>query len=125
MGRESHLAIPIDDIAGGQGIEPAVKLRHAVVAKQNPIIDLTFRHKRLNRRPAVFVHGNAQHGEALRFVLLLKINKPRNLDAAGAAPGCPKVEQHHFAAIIGKFHGCAVLIFERKIGGDRAVCGVF
>src|SRR5258708_2645296 len=52
---------------------------------------------------AVFVHRDAQNGEAFRFVLLLHFDEPRNFDVAGLAPGGPEIDQYDFALVLAKY----------------------
>ena len=125
MRRKRHFACLIDDKAGGQRIKAAVELRDGIVAEQNAVVDFVIGDVRLDGGPAVFIHGNAEHGEALRFVTLLKFGEPGNFDAARPAPGGPEIEKNHFAAIIGQFDRCAIGIFEGEIGGDGAMLGWF
>ncbi len=76
-------------------------MRDGIVAEQNPVVDFVLGDVRLNGGPAVFIHGNTEHGEPLRFVTLLKFGEPGNFDAARPTPSGPEVEENDFAAIIG------------------------
>src|ERR1700674_1519449 len=69
---------------------------------------------------AFFVHGDAENGEAFRFVLLLHLNEPGNFDVAGLAPGGPEIDEDDFAFVLGKGGAFAVQIFEGDFGGGLA-----
>ncbi len=99
--RSSYFTFLVDHKAHGKGIHSAVKLRDRIVAHQNPVIDLAFGYIRFHGRPAVIIHRNSEHGKTLRLILLFKIDKPGNFKTARTAPGSPKVEENHFAAVIG------------------------
>jgi len=121
VGRKRHLARLIDDKAGGQGIEAAVELRDGIVSEQNPVVDFVIGDVRLDGGPAIFIHGNAEYGEPLRFVTLLKLGEPGNFDAARPTPRGPEIEENDFAAIIGQFDRCAIGVFEREIRRDGSM----
>ncbi len=125
MGRKRHSAGLIDDKAGRQRIEAAVQLRDGIVAEQNAVVDFVLGDVRLDGRPAVFIHGNTEDGEALRFVTLLEFGEPGNFDAARPTPSGPEIEENDFAAIIGQFDRCAIGIFEGEIRRDGPVLGWF
>lgn len=111
MWRKRHCAISINDKVRGQRIQASVELGDRIIAEQDPVIHFVLSHKRLDRVPTVFVHRDAKNGETLRFVLLLKFGEPRNFDDARATPGGPKIQQNHFATVIGKLDRCAIFIF--------------
>ena len=99
--RGSYFTFLIDHKAHGKGFHPAVKLGDRIVAHQNPVIDLAFGYIRFDGRPAVIIHRNSEHSKTLRLILLFKIDKPGNFKTARTAPGSPKIEENHFAAVIG------------------------
>ena len=47
----------------------------------------------------IVVHGNANDLQPAWTIPLLPCHKARHLNLAGSAPGGPKVEQHHLAAV--------------------------
>ncbi len=100
-------------------------MRDGIVAEQNPVVDFVLGDIRFDGGPAVFIHGNTEDGETLRFVTLLKFREPGDFDAARPTPGGPEIEENDFAAIIGQFDGCAIGIFEGEIRRDGAVFGWF
>jgi hypothetical protein len=106
----------VDHERGRQRFKAAVLIARFVVAKHNTIIDLSFFDEGSDRLPAVVVHRNPQDFEAPVLVLALEFLKPRDLDHARTAPGSPKIEQNHFAPIVGKMHELAIRIFQGEIG---------
>ena len=84
--------LPIDDERGGERIDPAVKVRHLVVAQQDAVIDAGFGDEGLYGLPAVLIHRYPQDRKPLPFVLALELDEPGNLDPAGIAPGGPKIQ---------------------------------
>jgi len=123
--RKRNLTGLIDDKACGQRIQAAIELRNRIVAKQNPIIDFVLGDVRLNGRPAILIHRNAEHREALRFITLLKLSEPGNFNTTRPAPRRPEIEQNNFATIIGQFRGCAIGIFQREIRSGGSMFGGF
>src|ERR1700687_2735405 len=107
--------LAVDYEGGRQGLDAPVNLPHLVVSKQNTIVDLVLLDVRLHHVPAIFVHRNAQHRKAAIFQLLLEFHEPGDFDLAGAAPGCPEIQQHHLAFIVGKMNRLAVGVFESKL----------
>src|SRR6266567_3705732 len=61
------------------------------------------------------VHGYTDYLQTLGTVLLLKLNEPGHLDLARRAPGGPEVQQHRFAAEIGKMDGFVVEGLQSKL----------
>ncbi len=100
----SNSSLAIDHKGGGQRFHVAIHIAGFIIAHDDLIVDFVFRNERLHVFPAAIVHGNAQNREPSVLVLSLKVGKPRDLDSAGSAPGCPEIEQHHFALVIGKMH---------------------
>jgi hypothetical protein len=109
-------SVPVDHKRGGQRFQAAVLIARFVVAQHHTIIDFSFRDKGIDRLPAVIVHRDAEDFEASVFVFTLELREPRDLDHARATPGCPKIEQHHLATIIGKVNQLAVRVLQSKIG---------
>src|SRR5439155_19440570 len=77
--------------------------------------------KRIDGGFAFFIHGDAQNGETLRFVLLLHFDEPGNFDVAGIAPGGPEIDQDNFSFVLGKRGISTVEIFEGDFGSALAI----
>ena len=107
-------AFPVDHKRGGKGIHSAVESSHTIVTEQYTVIDLFFGQEWLHLIPAVLIHGDADYGKTLIFVLLFEGNEPRDLDLAGSAPSGPEVEQNYFALVVFEAHCLAFRIFQRK-----------
>src|SRR5579863_5838419 len=118
------LPLPVNEQRGWQRVQPAVRGADIVVAQQDAVIHLHVLGVGFDGGPSVFIHGYPYHREALIFELPFEIHKPRNLDLAGAAPGGPEVQQHHFASIIGGTHHLAVRVFQAEPGCRPANCVV-
>src|SRR5580658_9102416 len=58
------LSLAVDQKRSGERIQAAVQIADFLVAQHDPIIDLQILDIRFHRIPAVFVHGDAEHGEA-------------------------------------------------------------
>jgi hypothetical protein len=108
-------AFPIDEESGGQSIHTAVKLGCLIVANHHAVVHLEALDERLDDVPTVIVHRNTEHYEAFVLVLALEIDEPGDFDFAGTAPGGPKIEENHFAAVIGEMNDFAVRIFQGKV----------
>src|SRR6185312_12807158 len=119
--RIRNISGTVNDEGCGESIQAAIKLADRIVAQQHPVVDLVFGNVWLHRRPPVFVHRNAEHREAARFILLLKLFKPWNFESAWAAPCSPEVQQNNFAFIIGQADGLSVCIFQREVRSRFAV----
>src|SRR5580658_2709 len=117
------VAFPVDQQRGGQRVQPAVGSADFVVAKKDAVVHLAIPYVGLDGGPTVFVHGHAEHGEALILELGFELHEPGDLDFARAAPGGPEVEQDHFASIVGKMDGLAVGVFQTELGGGFAILG--
>src|ERR1700730_12353280 len=92
-----------------------------IVTKQDTIVHFTRLDEGLDGIPAILIHGDTQHFKSSVLQCLLKLHKPWSLDLARTAPGCPEIEQHHFAAIVREFNALAACILQREIGSDLAV----
>src|ERR1700733_10458488 len=110
-----NLPLPVDQQRSGQRVQPAVRGADLVVAQQDAIVHLHVLDVGLDGGPAVFIHGYPHHGEAFIFELPLEIHEPGNLDFAGAAPGGPEVQQHHFTLVVGGMNGLSVGIFQLEL----------
>src|SRR5260370_31419133 len=72
-----------------------------------------------HRAFAVFVHRNAQHGEAFRGGFLLHFDEPGNLDVAGLAPGSPEIDENDSAVVLCEHDIIAVKTFAFAFGFVR------
>src|ERR1035441_823630 len=85
-----NFPLPIDQEGGRQRVHAAVLPGSIVVADHHPVIHFQIREEWLDGFPALVVHGHAEHFETLVLILALHLHKPRDLNAAGAAPGGPE-----------------------------------
>src|SRR6202142_765093 len=113
-------ALAIDHERGRERVDAAVEVRHFVVAQEDAVIDAGLGDEGLDGLPPVLVHRYADNGKSLPFVLALELDEPGDLDAAGIAPCGPKIQQHDFAAKVGKLHESAVGVLEREVGSGLA-----
>ena len=116
-------ALAVDEKRSWEGFNAAIHLCDGAVTEHDTVIHRLLPKERLDRPPAVVIHGHAQHGEAPVFVDILELDEPGNLDFAGTAPRRPKIEQHHLALEIGKPQGDAVRIPEAEIRGGLPLLG--
>src|SRR5579875_2420863 len=108
--------LAVDEEGGGQRVNPAIKLGRLVIADQHAVVHFLTSGERLHHFPSLIVHGDSQNHQPPLLVLPLKLLKPRDLNFAGTAPGCPEIEQHHFAPVIGEVDDLPVSILQREIG---------
>src|SRR3954452_25012871 len=73
----------------------------AARVERDRIADGLILHERLHRRGALLVDADADDFEAARRVLRVHLLELRDLEAAGAAPGCPEVEEDDVLAARG------------------------
>src|SRR5258707_15636723 len=123
-------AVATDEEAGGISEQAAEFVGDFVAAQDDRIV-----HRKLlavdgeallseegdHRALAVFVHGDAQDGEALGGVLLLHFDEPGNLDVAGFAPGGPEIDEDDGALVLRERDLVAVEVFEFDFGSGLAV----
>src|SRR5216684_4833392 len=118
-------AVATDEEAGGISEKAAELVGDFVAAEDDGIV-----HRKLlavdgeallseeghHRALAVFVHGDAQNGEAFRGVLLLHFDEPGNLDVAGFAPGGPEIDEDDGALVLCECDIVAVEVLEFDFG---------
>lgn len=117
-------SITIDYECRRQRFEAAIEIARLVVAQHNTIIDLSLRNKGVDSLPAVVIHRDAENFEPSVLVLAFELREPGNLLGTGAAPGGPKVEEHHLAAVIAQVDHFAIGIFQSKIRSMFALTGL-
>src|SRR6516162_3180492 len=97
----------------GQRRNSAVSLAHGLFPEQYRVIHA---HVSGEPRDLVFpgvIHGDPDNLQALRSILILKINQPRRLNLAGSTPGRPEVDQNGFTFEPGEADCFAIESFER------------
>src|SRR6266852_2798631 len=122
------LAVAGDQHAGGIAEQAAELVRGGIVADDNGIVHLGLRAidvKALFLDPgsddtgALFVHGDAQNGEAPGGVFLLHFDEPGNLHTARFAPSGPEIDEDYFSSILREREILAVEIFQGDVGSGR------
>ncbi len=114
-------AFAVDHKSGGERVDFAVKLGDLLRADHHAVVDFFLLNVRLHRLPAILIERDAEHGEILILICLLKIHEPGDLDFARAAPSGPEVEQDDFASVIGQLYGLAVGVLQGEIGRGLAI----
>src|SRR5579859_1628760 len=102
------LTLPVDDQRRGNAADLADQLLELVdhriagggLHEDRKIVEMLLLHEDVVRRRVV-VEGKSHDRQALVGVLLLQFDEPRDLLAAGRAPGRPEVEEEHLVVIVG------------------------
>jgi len=110
----------VDDEGGGKIFDTAILSREIFIGDHHAVIDFALFEVGFDGIPTVIVEGGAEHHEVAILIGLLKLDEPGDLDLARLAPGGPKIQEHHFAVIIGKFDRLTGDVLEREIGRDLA-----
>src|SRR5580698_652348 len=114
---QCNFALPVDQQRGGQRVKPAVRGTDIIVAEKDTVVHLAILDVGLNNGPTIFVHGDAEHGKTLVLELPFEIDKPGDLDLAGAAPGGPEIQQYDLALVVGGMNGLTVGVFQAEPRG--------
>src|SRR5260370_41705636 len=122
------LPLAVDQESRRAGIDAAVELRHAVVANHHGVVYRSLLYERLDGLPAVFIHRDAQRGEASILVQPLEFDKPGNFSLARPTPSGPEIEQNDLSSVVGKLDAYAVHPRQGKVRGGfpairRGYCG--
>ena len=117
-------AIAVNNKSGRQRFDATVHIGGVIVAQHHPVVHFQVFQEGLHHRPAVVIHGDAQHGESAILLLLLELGEPGNFEAARTAPRGPEIEHHHFAAIVGEMHSAPIHVFQSKVWRHLAARGV-
>lgn len=110
-----HVTIAIYQNGGRERFRRTIEIRRWIVAHYDRIVDPHFLGEWRHRFPAIVIEGNADHHKTLIFIFPLKIDKPRNLDLAWAAPGGPEIDHDRFAFVVGEADYLAVHILQFKV----------
>jgi len=92
------LAIAADQESHWQPQNSPICFSSSRIAHDNRIIHLVLLIESAYRLRSV-IHGNADDLQTLCAILILYLDKMRNLLAARLAPGCPEIQQNDLAAI--------------------------
>src|SRR6185437_6453325 len=91
----------IDQQSKRQTPDASELFRNRRVADYHRIIQLhLFRKKGLHDPPAFVVHGDAENGQPVLFVIVREFHVPGHLLFAARTPGSPEIEQHNLAPIL-------------------------
>ena len=105
----------IDHEDGGKSSYTTVSDANGNRADSNRIIDPLGGDKLSHLFFIIFIDCQADHLQAI-LVAFLQLNQSGNLLTAGAAPGGPEIQQHHFAAIIFQLELFPIEVFCLKGG---------
>ena len=119
--RRGDSPLAVDQESRRERVDAAEELRHAVVANHHGVIYRPLLYERLNGLPAVFIHRDAQRGEATILVQLLEFDKPGNFSLARPTPGSPEIEQNDLSSVIGELDAYTVHARQGKVRGSFAV----
>ena len=97
---ESFCAVFIDDV---------------LAADEHCIVHVHFLDEGFDIVSAALVQRDAEHPEALSFILVLQLDEMRYLLDTAGAPCCPEVQNHHLALEIRKRDLIAVCIEQCKL----------
>ncbi len=112
----NNATFPINDKAGGHGFHAAIFIGQRFVTNHDGVWNFVLGKMRTHRIPTFVIHGDAQNGEPLRLVFLIKLNEPGNFNFAWSAPGGPEIQQYNFAFIGAELDHFSVGIGQREIG---------
>src|SRR5208337_1903625 len=94
-------AIAADEESDRQAEHSPVKLSSLCIAHGNRIVHVKSLVELADRGRSV-IHGNANDLQALMPIFVLQFDEMRNFLPTRVAPGCPEVEENHFAAVGGE-----------------------
>src|SRR5450631_3403558 len=95
-----EFAVAVQEESCGEDANSTVALSYGFFSDEDGVVDAHFFREFGDVFGAGVVHGNAHDLETLGAVFFLELDKPRHLDLAGAAIGCPEIEQDGLAAQI-------------------------
>ena len=114
-------SLTVNDEGSRQRRYTAVEVGHFIGTDDDAVVHLLGFDIGFHGLPAILIHGDAEYGEAAILEALFKIDEPGDFDFAGAAPGGPEVQEHHFSFIVGKLHRTSMGILEGDGGLGIAV----